>query len=267
MENTETITSETAAPPEEQTTLDQIAVAVRDGHRELESELWTRCRRYISKAAYAYAVRHKAEGRLDGAIDSDDLISSAYFGMTAAVSHYDPTQGHFLNLLSWYLRNAFEECNGGRNRKKLDFMTAAVSLETPIPGEDLTIADMLGADDEGLEAVENDLEQEELHKALEAFLDKSCRPTDAKIIRKRYFDGCTQTAIAHELRQAPQTVAMHEARALDRMHRQVLTDAGRELRAIAEADCIMWRHMGRTAANHGKREVEENALLLLEKYR
>ncbi|MFT3952104.1 MAG: sigma factor [Oscillospiraceae bacterium] len=89
-------------------TNEELAQAIKDGHKELEAQLWERVYKFVRMQAARYL-------RKCPLCESEDLQQSGYFAMLAAVKYYNPERGFtYLTYLKHTLQKAFAEVAGLR---------------------------------------------------------------------------------------------------------------------------------------------------------
>lgn len=94
--------------------------------------------------------------------------------------------------------------------------------------------------DAGLEAAEELIFTEDLHRALEMALD-ALPPRKREIIKGKYFDGLTREEIAREQGCTSNTVRDQEREALQQMRRQAKKTG---LNQFVELHTLYFRHYG-----------------------
>ena len=161
--------------------------------------------------------------RFCGGAEFDDLYQSGYLALVAAVETYDPKGGKsFAGWLALTLKTAFAEACGYRTaRQANDPLRRAASLDAPI-GDDEddggSLIDLLPAadplpEDLAVEAVY----VQQLHDALEKAMN-DLTPRQQIILRRRYYGGHTQEAIAAALGCTRSGVSEQERAALKRLY-------------------------------------------------
>ena len=200
-------------------TNEELAAAVQAGERERLPELWNQVERFVARQAARVMT---LSGGFGGGVEFDDLYQSGYLALVAAVEAYDPARGmSFIGFLAFTLKSAFAEAGGGRSaRQANDPIRHAGSLDAPI-GDDEdggSLLDLLPAADANPEdaAVES-LYLRQLHDALETAM-RGLSPRQRDILRRRYYGGQTQTAIAAALGCTGAGVSEQERAALKRLY-------------------------------------------------
>ena len=200
-------------------TNEELVAAVQAGDREKLPELWNQVERFVSlKAARVMTL----SGGIGGGVEFEDLYQSGYLALVAAVETYDPERGmSFIGWLALALKSAFAEAGGFRSeRQKHDPLHRAGSLDAPM-GEDEdgdTLADTIpAADPEPGDLAVESLYLQQLHDALDRAL-QGLPPRQASILRRRYYQGETQEAIAAALQCSTANIGAQERAALKRLY-------------------------------------------------
>ena len=200
-------------------TNEELAAAVQTGEREKLPELWNQVERFVARQASRVMT---LSGGFGGGVEFDDLYQSGYLALIAAVETYDPEGGKsFVGWLALTLKTAFAEACGYRTaRQANDPLRRAASLDAPI-GDDEdggSLLDLLPAADANPEdAVVESLYLRQLHDALEEAM-KELTPRQQTILRRRYYSGHTQEAIAAALGCTGASVSQQERVALKRLY-------------------------------------------------
>lgn len=185
---------------------EEIVARIQDGE-DLWNELWGQVEKFVK-----WRVNHVLIA-LDGAsgIEFGDLYNTGYLALVDAVQTYTQQNSSFVTWFMFYLKTAFAEATGYRTkRSRNDPLRNAISLSSPVGDEpdDGTLSDIVPdpCGHTALESVENDLWNKQLHEVLECALQEI--PAEQRdILLRKYYDGQTRTAIAHEL-----GITMWEAR-------------------------------------------------------
>ena len=104
---------------------------------------------------------------------------------------YDPEKGTFLSLLTWHLKNCFHDAMGRTEKRRLDPINTALSLDAPLDSSDPdgnTLQDVVPDSYDSIKETEDRIYQEQLHAALETALS-SLKPDEAHVLRSVFFHG------------------------------------------------------------------------------
>lgn len=215
---------------------EELAVAIQAGKRDKLPELWEQVKDFISMQAGKYARASNGYG----GVTQEDLTQCGYLALVAAVNTFSPDKGNFISWLAMALKTAFREATGHRTSKR-DPLDMAISLDTPLDGEDgstETIGDMQEDSMAGqaFEDVQEKVWVEQLHNALETALEQIPEDEQA-IIRARYYEGKTRREIGPKARQI-------EERALKYLRRPYVQQW---LREFVEERTPYFLHVGVTS--------------------
>ncbi|NLU24431.1 MAG: sigma-70 family RNA polymerase sigma factor [Clostridiales bacterium] len=193
-------------------TNEELATEIQAGKTELYAQLWEQVRRWVAcLASRWYRAFDGARG-----VEVDDLISSGYLAMVAAVDTFDTgADGSFIGWFTFYLKSEFSALYGLKtSRQREDPMHRAVSLSAPVPGaDDLTMEDMVADPVDPYEDPEQAMYLEQLHDALEeAMATIPGNLSDA--LRRRFYQGQTLSKAAKDIGIAPENVRQRENKAL-----------------------------------------------------
>lgn len=181
-------------------TNEELAEKAKNGDDAVLLELWEQVRGWAVKCAYHW---HTAfEGR--HGVDIDDLISSAFLALLAAVETFNPSaEGSFIGWYTFYLKTEFSKAYGVQTSKR-DPLNSADSLDRPV-GEDgdATLADRIPCNRDLFAATDDRIYTQQLHEALD---DAMSPLTDEQqcILRLRFYDDISykrQAAICGKSRQ------------------------------------------------------------------
>lgn len=194
---------------------EELAVLIQGGDRELLQELWAQVKRFVAKQANR---RMETAGSFGG-VEFEDLYSSGYIALVAAVDSFDADAGgSFINWLALRLKTTFAEAGGYRSQKQArDPLHRAGSLDTPA-GEDedgAALGELIldWASLQDFERVEGQLYRKQLHTALNTALGQIPAHSRA-VIRRRYYRGQTIREIAAKMDTTPEMVQRWEGEAL-----------------------------------------------------
>lgn len=140
----------------------EIAKDVKAGKADIMLP-WLSCRRYILRVANRWSTAFK--DRKD--VDIDDLEQAGFMALAWAVETWNPETCAFTTFLTYRLKTTFAATLGMRTEKtRREPLNSAVSLDLPTAGadEDCTLADLIT--DESAQLAFENVEQEDLHKAI-----------------------------------------------------------------------------------------------------
>lgn len=160
---------------------------------EKMSELWARyanlCRALARKNAWMLQA--------DVSLDFDDLVHTAFLGLTKAAETFCESKGKtFAGWAAWYIVREFRRLLGwyaGRNPKPHLY---AQSLDAPAYDDDSeeTMLDMIA--DESAPDIDTMLENADLAKAVSDALDRIRIPHAQEVIRGKFFEQRSAAQIA-----------------------------------------------------------------------
>lgn len=242
-------------------TNEELAVAIRNGRTELTSQLWENVRRFVHSRA-RNVMQHIPPSY---GVTEEDLVQSGYFALCSAIEKYDPEQGSFLTVLSFYLKNEFAAAGG--YAKNPDPITSAVSLDAPTNGDEDNdpLVDFVasrrpdGGDD--YTDVDDRMFTQQLHEALEQEISKLPQ-AQQDAIRGRYWDGRTLTEMAKE---AGITPAAMRCREKDGLRKIKYSDAADNLRQFIELRTDYYLHTSVASYQRGAASSVEQLVLQREK--
>ena len=121
-------------------TTNEIALSVLSGDADI-LELWEAVRRF----AYGRACRCIQAAKGNGGAEVEDLLQCAFLALLEALEAWRPEAGSFITAYGFHLQAAYMAATWQRkSRDKLDPLESAVSLDSPLPGnEDSTLADVI----------------------------------------------------------------------------------------------------------------------------
>lgn len=238
-------------------TSEEIIEKIKAGESGMLIVLWDHVRNWVAKTALRW---HRAFNGGRG-VEVSDLIQSGYIAMVDAVQTYTEGNGSFLTWLTFYLQREFAVLYGVRTeRARHDPLNAAVSLDAPLSDDDPegaalidTIVDPCGEDEF------QDIEQRDyirsMREALEAALN-DIPPKNADTIRRRYFDGQTQTEIARDCGVSTQLIQQREKDGLRQLRNPKTLLKLREFNYYSGTGFTAWKQSGMS--------IEEKWLIMKE---
>ena len=198
---------------------EELAERIRDGDESLIPQLWEQVERFISMQARRY-LRAVEERSTAPAFEVDDLVQEAYFAMLRAVDYYNAERGGFLGILELCCKTAFAEVAGyRRSGQRADALARSISGDAPLSeDDDFTLLDTIPADGPEVEdAATAGMYRQQLHDALDHALAELTTRQET-ILRRRYYRGETQEAIAADLNCTHANVGDQERAALRRLY-------------------------------------------------
>ena len=242
-------------------TNEELAVAIRNGRTELTSQLWENVRRFVHSRA-RNVMQHIPPSY---GVTEEDLVQSGYFALCSAIEKYDPEQGSFLTVLSFYLKNEFAAAGG--YAKNPDPITSAVSLDAPTNGDEDNdpLVDFVasqrpdGGDD--YTDVDDRMFTQQLHEALEQEISK-LPPKQQTVIRGRYWAGRTFADIA---RQEGVSTAAMQSREKEGLRRMRYSSTAGNLRQYIELHTDYYRLVSVSSYQRGAASPVEQLVLRREK--
>ena len=246
-------------------TVDETAVAVRDGQKELLPELWQGVQRFIRQKAHSTSLKIPA----GYGVTQEDLIQCGYLAVVSAVEHFDPERGSFLSVLDFCLKSEFARA-GGYLTTKQDPLNDSTSLDAPhdLNGEEGgTLMDTVADDGDDYGDTEEKIYIGQLHEALDGEIEK-LSDNQADVIRSRYWHGETFATIAERQGTSPQNVQRREESALERLRAR---ESAQRLSQFLEDSTDYYSHTGVAAFQSGAPSAVEKLVLrresLLEEWR
>lgn len=242
-------------------TNEELAVAIRNGRTELTSQLWENVRRFVHSRA-RNVMQHIPPSY---GVTEEDLVQSGYFALCSAIEKYDPEQGSFLTVLSFYLKNEFAAAGG--YAKNPDPITSAVSLDAPTNGDEDNdpLVDFVasrrpdGGDD--YTDVDDRMFTQQLHEALEQEISK-LPPKQQTAIRGRYWAGRTFADMAKL--EGVSTAAM-QSREKEGLRRMRYSSTAGNLRQYIELHTDYYRLVSVSSYQRGAASPVEQLVLQREK--
>lgn len=198
-------------------TNEELAIAIQNGNKNACVQLWEQVQHWVMKCAYSYYNKLKQSER-EYIPDAQDFISEGYTAMIEAVKYYSPEKKYkFITYLSKTLKKAFTAVAGlTTTRARNEPLNNCKSLNSPIgtEDEDMEVLDVLpdeAAQDEFQHIEISDMQQ--IFNAVLAVLNES----DRIIIKLRYWDKLSYTAIGKEIGITRSAVIAKERRILRKL--------------------------------------------------
>lgn len=175
-------------------TQNELALAVASGHEEYYVELWKSVKGFVRQRGKKILLNDRNNGA-----DMDDIEQAGMIALLDAARGFDPDRGDFFQLFSWHLKSEFAAaCNYRTNKARNDPINYALSVDAPLGNEEEgTLADIVIDPTDYIEEKQEEIENQELHEALERALNRIDR-VRAGIIRKHYWNDLTLDYIAQE---------------------------------------------------------------------
>lgn len=187
---------------DQQATNAALAALAATGNSYALGQLWELNKGLLRSMFWKWYPAHKAQADAHG-LTADDFEQEGFFAVQHAAQTYDPAQGAFTTwltaamqrqiqrtLTNGHARNVTGE-DGKLHTTSADPLNHCTSLDVPLDDEDggsATLGDLQEdpAAAAELDAVENELFQEQLHSALEEALAK-LTDREADVLRRRYY--------------------------------------------------------------------------------
>ena len=152
---------------------EELCVAIQQGAKELQPELWQSVQSWAQLRAYRFYSANKGNNIQ---CERDDLTQSAYLAMLDAIETFDATAGsNFLSWFTFYMQREFNRTAGFLLADDVRY-SEAVRLDKPLSDgeEGDTLADITEQPEaqNAFEAVEDRLFNEGLRSKLEAALNE-----------------------------------------------------------------------------------------------
>lgn len=212
---------------------------IQNGETTLKLQLWEQVRRFT--AQQANRLYRKLGGRFG--VDVEDLISSGFLALEAAVLTYHDEGYTFLTWYGYHLKNAFLEACGRRKRNILD---ECRSLDEPLDEEqEITLQDTLEDPEASaaFDCAEDSIYILQLRDALEAALG-DLPEEQAATLRKVFFDGMSETAVAAATGEKKATIHKRKQQGLCAIRRGRHYPALREFCPFSGTGLRTWQHTG-----------------------
>ena len=235
-------------------TNEELCISYQNGNQGAVFQLWEQNQRLILQKSFALYIRHKDRVNALGH-EYRDIAQNSYFSVEAAAKGFDPEAGtKFITYLDYHIKNAFFSLIGMKTRSGInDPFINARRLEEEIPGdtEDICLSDTI-PDQRAAAAFESIIDsvffsslREELENALHSLPD----PTDAELLRLRYFSMKKPKEIAEILGLEVQCVRHREANALHYLKKRAwrvkkMAAEVIEIRAYSNSGFNAWKYSG-----------------------
>lgn len=197
---------------------EELAIKAKDGNQDALTELWEQVRRFAEMKAGQFFRRYSAARAPN--FELDDLIQSSFIALIRAIRYFESDRGTFLTMFDYCLKRAFGEVTGFYHQR--DAFLYATSLDAPVGAEDdsASMAEFVPDPSSGPEEIVlHDLWISQLHEKLEEALGVLSQD-QSEILRRRYYDGETQTAIAGSFGCTSSAIQAKEAAALGHLRRR-----------------------------------------------
>ena len=193
-------------------TNEELAIEIQNGNKAACTELWEQVKYWVIKCAYSYYNKLKQLDR-EYIPDVEDFASEGYIAMLEAVKYYSPEKGYkYITYLGKTLKKAFATVAGLRTSRN-EPLNNANSLNSPIgiESEDTEAIDMLSD-----ETAQDDFQKIELSDTQQIFAAAlaNLSETDRKLIKLRYWDELSYTAIGKKIGITKSTVIARERKLL-----------------------------------------------------
>ena len=245
--------------------MEDIVLKIQQGNKELYTELWEALRDLIAWYANRYYAAITSSGKTLGGAEREDLKQAGFIAITEAVNAYDPAKGSFKELLSYKLRNAFQETVGIRTSKR-DALDYALSLNVPVSDDEPDGPEKLDCVPDPRDEISNvddAVFTEQLHAALEKALD-SISPREASVIRSEFWEGCKQWETAEKMGISHQMVRFLKENGFRHIRKSA---AGKQLERFLDAETSFYSGVGIAAFKKTQRRAIESKVIQREKLR
>lgn len=210
---------------------DDLAAMAAAGDAQALGELWTLHSGLLCLLCRKWYNRNRDIATAHG-LTLEDLDQEAFFALKYTAEHYVPEKGAFSTLLSLAFKNHIRHvlcgehvrlvqgANGKPAQVSGNPLNSCISLDEELAGEDdgITRAETV-ADPTALEAFDR-VEDLEYSKQLRTALDDvlaTLTATEAQVIRGRYFEGKTLSALAAEMGRSGTRIRTIERAALQKL--------------------------------------------------
>ena len=187
-------------------TNEELALLIKQGHKEYITELWTSCHKLLYMLTDKFYYLHQDTLAACG-FTQEDLHQDCFFILLKMIEAYNPNKPiKFISYANLHLSNYFQRdvLHYDRETKKVkSVLNISSSIDKPIgSGEDeeLTVGSLIKDDNAELafENVEKDIYRTELHNALEQGIQTLSEPQRI-VIRERFYNSSTLKGVAEAL--------------------------------------------------------------------
>lgn len=196
---------------------EELAKAVQAGDAELVEVLWNQVEGLVKWKAERLMSALETQGNVRG-LEFDDLLQTGFVAMMDAVQTFKPECGSFSTWFTYHIQNAFAAASGYKTkRSRSDPLNSAVSLDLPL-SEDPdggSLADLVpdSSATDSLEAVDDEIWHEQLHKTLEQLMGELPEKSNL-VLRLRYYDNQSLAAVGDAFGVGPEMARQLERQAL-----------------------------------------------------
>lgn len=187
-------------------TNEELALLIKQGHKEYITELWTSCHKLLYMLTDKFYYLHQDTLAACG-FTQEDLHQDCFFILLKMIEAYNPNKPiKFISYANLHLSNYFQRdvLHYDRETKKVkSVLNISSSIDKPIgsgENEELTVESLIKDDNAELafENVEKDIYRTELHNALEQGIQTLSEPQRI-VIRERFYNSSTLKGVAEAL--------------------------------------------------------------------
>jgi len=195
---------------------EELAVRIQNGERHLYGQLWEQNIRLFTLKSYSLIKSYREQCDRAG-VTVDDIMQVCFLALLDAVRAYRPADGYKLTTyINLPLRNHFRQLVGIRTARR-NPLNSCASLDEPV-GDGITLANQIEDEraGEAFAAADDSEYRRALHDALEDAMN--ALPDEcAEVIRRKYYHGHTQTAIAADMGVSADYINRRERKAFLKM--------------------------------------------------
>ena len=196
---------------------EEIVLQIQSGRDDLFPKLWSRVKRFVGKLAYSRMAVSAAYRNTRGC-EVDDLIQSGYIALVEAVKTYRPVGAKFLSWYEYYLRRAFNDCQGLRKRSDLlDRCVISLEAERYADNDSETWIDSIPDDEDHIADAEDRLYQAQLREAIDKALNE-IPARQALVVRRTDLEDRTLAEAGAEIGVSFQRAGVLRRDALRALH-------------------------------------------------